>query len=227
MHVWFRFCAVIALMASLQSAMAQSTPATASGNEIPVSKHRLKPSAIDIVQHQSEQQSKRIEQLSAQIEAQTKQIEQQTRQIEAQTKLTEELTKRAELQTKQIETLNGDVNRLTTVLLTRGAEKPAPSSVTPHETTATPVVQTGSSVATEPPVVIKAEPVVSQPETIVTPDGPTHLVKRGENLISIARMHGTTVSELLKLNKIEDERKLQIGQTLLLPKPTSPKPDSQ
>ena len=198
-------------MAFAQSAMAQSTASNApgkagAGDEVPISKHQLKATPTQILQHNLDQQGKQMEQLSGLIEAQTKQIE--------------ELTKRAELQTKQIETLNADLNRLTGILLARNAEPAAPSSQ--QRPAAAPTVQTA-----EPPVA-KAEPVPAEPEATTAPDGtPTHVIKRGENLISVARQHGTTVSELLKLNKIEDERKLQIGQTLLLPKPTSPKTDSQ
>jgi LysM repeat protein len=47
--------------------------------------------------------------------------------------------------------------------------------------------------------------------------GHTHTVARGETLTSIAKMHNVTVSELEKVNHIENDRKLQIGQTLLLP----------
>lgn len=47
----------------------------------------------------------------------------------------------------------------------------------------------------------------------------THLVARGETLTSIAKMHNVTVSELQKLNHIENDRKLQIGQTIILPGP--------
>lgn len=47
--------------------------------------------------------------------------------------------------------------------------------------------------------------------------GNTHTVARGETLTSIAKMHNVTVSELEKVNHIENDRKLQIGQTLVLP----------
>ena len=209
-------------MALLQSAMAQSTPSNApnagAGEDIPISKHQLKPSATQLLQHQLELQAKQIEQVTALIEGQTKQIE--------------ELTKRAELQTKQIETLNADVNRLTSVLLARSGESTAPAEPHPASTPAAAVSsQTyagATTVTTGAGPVLKAEPVPAEPEVTTAPDGtPTHVIKRGENLISIARQHGTTVSELLKINKIEDERKLQIGQTLLLPKPTPSKTDSQ
>ncbi len=48
-------------------------------------------------------------------------------------------------------------------------------------------------------------------------DGNTHVVARGETLTSIARMHKVTIDELQKLNHIENDRKLQIGQTLVIP----------
>jgi LysM repeat protein len=55
--------------------------------------------------------------------------------------------------------------------------------------------------------------------TAVPAGGATHVVTRGETLISIAKMHKVTVDELQKLNHIENERKLQIGQTLVIPGP--------
>lgn len=182
-----------------------------SGDEVPVSKHQLKPSVAQIVQHGLDEQGKHLDQVSAQLAA----------QIDAQSKQLDALTQRAELQSKQIETLNADLNRLTTALLSHSA--PA----NPAESASRPAVQTPSA-ATEP-AAVKAEPApASAPETGVAPDGsPIHVVKRGENLITIARQHSTTVSELLKINKIEDERKLQIGQTLLLPKPTAPQTTPQ
>jgi LysM repeat protein len=50
---------------------------------------------------------------------------------------------------------------------------------------------------------------------------PQHLVEKGQTLISIAKQHGVSVTELQKLNRIEDVRKLQVGQRLLLPTPSS------
>ena len=48
-------------------------------------------------------------------------------------------------------------------------------------------------------------------------DANTHVVAKGETLTSIARMHKVTIDELQKLNHIENDRKLQIGQTLVIP----------
>jgi len=39
----------------------------------------------------------------------------------------------------------------------------------------------------------------------------------GETLTSIAKMHKVTVEELQKFNHIENDRKLQIGQTIMIP----------
>lgn len=52
----------------------------------------------------------------------------------------------------------------------------------------------------------------------------THVVAKGETLTSIARMHKVSVSELQKINHIENDRKLQIGQTLVLPTTASASP---
>jgi LysM repeat protein len=45
----------------------------------------------------------------------------------------------------------------------------------------------------------------------------THIVARGETLTSIAKMYKVTVDELQNANHIEDGRKLQAGQTIIVP----------
>src|SRR6478609_5928552 len=47
----------------------------------------------------------------------------------------------------------------------------------------------------------------------------SHIVARGETLTSIAKMYNVSVIELQKFNHIENDRKLQIGQTLAIPGP--------
>jgi LysM repeat protein len=54
----------------------------------------------------------------------------------------------------------------------------------------------------------------------------THTVARGETLTSIAKMHNVTLGDLQKANHIENDRKLQIGQTIIIPTP-SPSPASE
>jgi LysM repeat protein len=47
--------------------------------------------------------------------------------------------------------------------------------------------------------------------------GNTHIVARGETLTSIAKTYKVTVDELQTANHIEDGRKLQAGQTIIIP----------
>jgi LysM repeat protein len=49
------------------------------------------------------------------------------------------------------------------------------------------------------------------------PSGNTHTVMRGETLTAIAKQYKVTVDELQKFNHIEDGRKLQAGQTIMIP----------
>jgi LysM repeat protein len=48
-------------------------------------------------------------------------------------------------------------------------------------------------------------------------NGNSHVVARGETLTSIAKMYNVSVSELQRYNHIENDRKLQIGQTIMIP----------
>lgn len=52
--------------------------------------------------------------------------------------------------------------------------------------------------------------------------GNTHTVARGETLTSIAKMRSVSVTELQKFNQIENDRKLQIGQTIMIPGSPAP-----
>ena len=47
--------------------------------------------------------------------------------------------------------------------------------------------------------------------------GNTHIVARGETLTSIAKMYKVTVDDLQTANHIEDGRKLQAGQNIIIP----------
>lgn len=61
--------------------------------------------------------------------------------------------------------------------------------------------------------------------TVMSPHpaaGNTHVVARGETLTSIAKMYKVTVDELQKENHIEDGRKLQAGQTIVIPTSATP-----
>src|SRR5712691_5505138 len=56
--------------------------------------------------------------------------------------------------------------------------------------------------------------------------GSTHVVARGETLTSIAKLHKVGIEELQKFNHIENDRKLQIGQTLVIPGAQTAAPSS-
>jgi LysM repeat protein len=58
------------------------------------------------------------------------------------------------------------------------------------------------------------------------PNGNSHTVARGETLTSIAKMYSVSVIELQKFNHIENDRKLQIGQTLAIPGSATPAPSA-
>ncbi len=57
------------------------------------------------------------------------------------------------------------------------------------------------------------------PEVTATSKGgsKTYTVVKGDTATSIAQRFGTTPTALLKLNKIDDPKKMQLGQTLILP----------
>lgn len=76
--------------------------------------------------------------------------------------------------------------------------------------TATPAQTDGLEAETQP-----QEPEIRKAEA--APQGQAHVVTKGETPTSIARLYKVTVAELLQANKIVDDRKLQIGQTLIIP----------
>src|SRR6266550_7868843 len=68
---------------------------------------------------------------------------------------------------------------------------------------------------------------IAPTESVSRPiNGNTHTVARGETLTSIAKMYKVTIDELQKANNIEDGRKLQAGQTIVIPSPAAPAPSA-
>lgn len=63
--------------------------------------------------------------------------------------------------------------------------------------------------------------VVIIPQSSVVPQaseiGPTHRVERGETVYSLARRYGTTVEELLRLNRLARPEDLRAGSSIRLP----------
>jgi LysM repeat protein len=76
--------------------------------------------------------------------------------------------------------------------------------------------------AIRPGVMIGETPAPAATEAAKSPQtGNSHVVAKGETLTSIAKMHKVTVEELQKFNHIENDRKLQIGQTIMIPAPST------
>ncbi len=75
-----------------------------------------------------------------------------------------------------------------------------------------------------------ASPTPTPPATLgvenpspVEPSGTrSHVVAKGETLTQIAKQYGVTVEEIQQANKIQDAKKLQIGQTIKIPGSASP-----
>ena len=75
-----------------------------------------------------------------------------------------------------------------------------------------------------PPAGVPAAPPESA-KSSPPPGTNTHTIAKGETLTSIAKMHKVTIEELQKFNHIENDRKLQVGQTILIPG-SSPSPSA-
>ena len=86
------------------------------------------------------------------------------------------------------------------------------------------VVEKGAAVQKASPVTT-ASPSATVPGTVGVDNASptavggtrTHVVAKGETLIQIAKQYGVTVDDIEQLNKIQDAKKLQIGQTIKIP----------
>jgi LysM repeat protein len=134
-----------------------------------------------------------------------------------------------EQQSKRIESLREQLTELRAVVAkekptvetgsgTTGTSEPVPGenpkrSLAPAPPgTAQPVPPEGRIVGELPKEIPRAEAAASSTR---------HIVVKGETLTSISRHYNISVSELQRINKIENDRKLQIGQLLTVPIPKS------
>ena len=78
----------------------------------------------------------------------------------------------------------------------------------------------------EPTPMTTAAPAAAAAQPAAPPSGNSHVVAKGETLTSIAKTYKVGVQELQKFNHIENDRALQIGQTIMIPTPggASPSP---
>lgn len=128
-----------------------------------------------------------------------------------------ELRRDVQMQAKKIEALSEQILRLTQLAeAAKAAPAPAPTAA---PTPAVSVIVKPAVVPTPAPAP-PAEPEVPKAEAV--PPAVKHTVEKGETLTSIAKHYNITLPELQKRNKITNDRKLQIGQTLLIPGVAAP-----
>ena len=73
------------------------------------------------------------------------------------------------------------------------------------------------------PIAKDEHPKSSEGEKAAVSSGKVYTVVKGDNPVTIAKKLKVSYGDLITLNQIEDPRKLQIGQKLLVPKTTKPK----
>ena len=130
-----------------------------------------------------------------------------------------ELRQAIEQQAKQIELLAEQVGKLTRLIEgQKGAEPAAKAPETTPAPTATTSIEPAKPVAEPPAETPKAESV---PKVEAVP-GAKHVVAKGETLTSIAKHYNISIADLKNANKIDNERKLQIGQILSVPTAKTP-----
>jgi len=97
----------------------------------------------------------------------------------------------------------------------------APSQTAPSRTPAGNPSGTSVAAKAQPPAVtpIKAVAVVPAVPPVAAVDSApkTYTVVKGDNPVAIAKRMNVNYEEMLKLNKIDDPKKLKIGQTLKMP----------
>jgi LysM repeat protein len=133
-----------------------------------------------------------------------------------------------EQQSKQIDVLAQEIARLNLLL---EAKTPTADNLGPSPGAVAAARAEASAAAPAEPSIPTALPADATETPKAVPAGPVHIIAKGETLTAIAKRYKVTVPDLLKVNKIADVRKLQIGQTLALPPgakvPESPTPSPQ
>lgn len=115
------------------------------------------------------------------------------------------ILERLDKQTMQLEALSREVSRLSMALESEGrTESGAAASAQSTPRPALPVTATTSPT----PATLPAD---------APPGSQMHVVVKGENLTKIAKNYQVSIEEIMKVNKIQDDRKLQIGQNLIIP----------
>ena len=125
-------------------------------------------------------------------------------------KMIEALSKKIDEQNAKIDTLSQQILKLEQQLSKNTSTRPGVIIGETPSPTPAPSNATAAAEASKPP----------------QQSGNNHVVAKGETLTSIAKMHKVTVEELQKFNHIENDRKLQIGQTIMIPPAASTSPSA-
>jgi len=112
-------------------------------------------------------------------------------------------------QSERIDRLAQEVAKLSDALKQKGGATPAPKTPEPL-----PTPTPGGSAANP------ATAGVENPSPADAANVRTHVVAKGETLSQISKQYGVSVEEIQQLNKIEDAKKLQAGQTIKIPAAT-------
>lgn len=104
---------------------------------------------------------------------------------------------------------------------TSSARTGAPAAVAQKQESAPKSPASGSKEEAKPALPVSKEDRAEEPARALPVSAPssgkTYIVVKGDNPVTIARKYKVSESELLKINNIEDPRKLQIGQKLIIP----------
>jgi LysM repeat protein len=110
----------------------------------------------------------------------------------------------------------------------RAAATPVTRSVspgnagTPTVAALPPAAPGGTAPSPSPAAGVPAAPGVAP--AAVTPEPRTYVVRQGDTPASIAQQFGISSEALIRSNNIPDPRALRIGQTLVIPPPSTPTP---
>jgi LysM repeat protein len=122
-------------------------------------------------------------------------------------------------QQDKIEQLSQEIAKLSEAIKESEVNKERATSEKPPSSTPPPRA-VGVSPSPTPPATAGVEnPSPSEPS-----GARSHVVAKGETLTQIAKQYGVTVEEIQQANKIQDAKKLQIGQTIKIPGSASPSP---
>jgi LysM repeat protein len=131
--------------------------------------------------------------------------------LKAQTVELESLKAQIKAQGEKIDRLMQEMATLSEMLKQKSAPAVAKAEPAP---TATP---TAANPAAANPAATTTTAGVENPLPVDSANVKTHIVAKGETLTQIAKQYGVTVEEIEQLNKIEDAKKLQAGQTIKIP----------